>query len=131
MSIPNHAQTARIHSDIQTLQNGRGDALEPWRGNSYKGIPVTVSVHGHTIRHGIKLKHWDTTIAIITSTGPVYFNARYISQTTRAFQGRILNALRAAYGDDHASVVRIAEELAMPTVERDVLDWMDDNMVTR
>lgn len=130
-NVPNHSQTSRIRFDIQKLQNGLGDTLQYWHGNSYKGIPVTVYVSGEKVGHGIKLKHWDTTIAVITTVGPIYFDARYISSTTRGFQGRILNALRTAYGDNYASVARIAEELALPTGERDVLDWIADTTVIR
>ena len=131
MNVPNHAQTSRIRFDIQKLQNGQGDQLEYWQGNSYRGIPVTVSLANETVLHGIKLKHWDTTIAVVTMAGPIYFDARYISSTTRSFQGRILNAMRTAYGENYAAVVRIAEELALPTGERDVLDWIDDGTIIR
>ena len=131
MNVPNHSQADRITSDIRKLLDGKGDTLQYWQGNSYRGIPVTVSLANETVLHGIKLKHWDTTIAVVTMAGPIYFDARYISSTTRSFQGRILNAMRTAYGENYAAVVRIAEELALPTGERDVLDWIDDGTIIR
>jgi len=131
MNVPNHSQASRIRFDIQKLQNGQGDTLQHWQGNSYKGIPVTIYVDGEKVGHGIQLKHWDTTIAVITMVGPIYFDARYISSTTRGFQGRIINALRTAFGENYASVVRIAEELALPTGEREVLDWRAEGTSVR
>lgn len=125
MTIPNYAQTSRIRFDIQAIQNGRGDTVEYWHGNSYKGIPETLRVDGHRIWHGIRLMHWDTTIAIISAAGAIYFDARYVSATTRGFQGRILNAMRTAFGENHPTVIRIAAELSMPTDQRGVLDWRD------
>lgn len=122
MNVPNHSQTSRIRFDVQRLQNGQ-DPLY-WRGNSYQGIPTTFAINDvETL--GIRFKHWDTTIAAVTASGVLYFNARYISTTTRGFQSRIVNALATAFGENHAAVVRIREELALPTGERDILDWRE------
>lgn len=126
-NVPNHSQTSRIQHDIQTILRGQGDRVSYWQGNSYKSIPVTIHVDGHRIIHGIKLVHWNTPIAIITAVGAIYFDARYISSTTRGFQGRIVNAMRNVFGNDYASVARIVEELSLPTSERDVLDWLNDS----
>ena len=126
MNIPNHAQASRIASDLNKL--ARGESADDWRGNSYAGI-VGYQDGGRMYT----LTHWSTPIAQlhIASDGKVsvlMFNARYISATTRSFQGRILNALRTALGENDPMVVIIQHELGRKTHLRGVLIH-DDAMI--
>lgn len=127
MIVPNHSQVDRIATDLRKLAHNDDPAV--WQGNSYQGFPVTAKVRQETKHNGYQLKHWSTTIAEFhyTPQGVVlaYFDARYISSTTRGFQGRILRAMSRVFGPAHATVVRVAEELALPTGERGVLDWCE------
>lgn len=122
-TVPNHSQASRIRFDVQSLQNHAD--IKPWKGNSYSGhqdVFYETLEDGFTKAHTTyDLMHWSTTIASITRNGVLYFDARYISATTRGFQGRILNALRTAFGESHPDVVRISQELGKPTSQRGIL----------
>ena len=92
MNVPNHTQAIRIASDLNKL--ARGESADDWHGNSYAGIVGYPQDGGRMYT----LIHWSTPIAQlhIASNGEVsvlMFNARYISATTRSFQGRIYRAL--------------------------------------
>ena len=116
MNVPNHAQASRIASDLIKL--ARGESVADWRGNSYAGI-VGYQDGGRMYT----LIHWSTPIARlhITRDGKVYvlmFNARYISATTRSFQGRIYRALCKVHAIDEGELSAISDELGKKTHER-------------
>ena len=128
MNVPNYLQVDQIATDLLKLTYNDDPAA--WKGNSYRGFPITAKVSQEAKYNGYQLKHWGTTIAVFhyAPQGVVlaYFDARYISsRTTRGFQGRILRAMNRVFGPDHAAVVRVSEELALPTGERGVLDWRE------
>lgn len=126
MNVPNHAQTSRIRFDLQRLAGiDHKNTIKDWHGNSYQGrlysdYQTRLSIY--------ELVHWSTTIAQFTTETPGvvrlhYFNARYISSTTRSFQGRILNAMATALGENHPSVIQVREMLSQPTHNRTALIW--------
>ena len=121
MNVPNHTQAARIRHDIVNACCNR--TPKAWRGNSYSARVVTDDTRTFS-QLFYQLVHWDTTIAEISVYGGVisvtYFDARYISSTTRGFQSRILKALVELVGSDHPDVVAISQELGKPTHSRGV-----------
>ena len=121
MNVPNHAQANRIASDLNKL--ARGESADDWHGNSYAGI-VGYQDGGHMYT----LIHWSTPIARlhIASDGKVsvlMFNARYISATTRSFQGRIYQALQTVHTIDVNDLSAIGDELGKKTHKRGVLSF--------
>ena len=119
MNVPNHAQTNRIASDLNKL--ARGESAYDWHGNSYVGI-VGYQDGGRMYT----LIHWSTPIAQlhIASDGKVsvlMFNARYISATTRSFQGRIYRALFKVHTINVSDLAIIGHELGRKTHLREVL----------
>lgn len=119
MNVPNHAQAARIASDLNKL--ARGESASDWQGNSYRGIVGYAPESGHYYT----LIHWSTPICqIAVHKGKVVvmmFNARYISSTTRSFQGRILSALRRVHDARTNDLTAIGDELSRSTGERQLL----------
>ena len=120
MNVPNHAQADRIASDLNKL--ARGESADDWRGNSYAGIVGYLQDGGRTYT----LIHWSTPIAQlhIASDGKVsvlMFNARYISSTTRSFQGRIYRALCKVHTINASDLAIIGQELGRKTHLREVL----------
>ena len=99
-NVPNNAQAARIERDVTNPRD--------WFGNSYRATSRA---------SGMTYVHWNTTIAETTDGRLTYFDARYISTTTRGFQSRIVAGLDAAGIDVSAAQA----ELAKPTHERDRL----------
>ena len=119
MNVPNHAQAIRIASDLNKL--ARGESAYDWHGNSYAGI-----VGYQDGSRMYTLIHWSTPIAQlhIASDGKVsvlMFNARYISATTRSFQGRIYQALQTVHAINVNDLSAIGDELGKKTHERGVL----------
>ena len=120
MHVPNHTQANCIASDLNKL--ARGESADDWHGNSYAGIV------GY-LQGGVRiytLMHWSTPIAQlhIASDGKVsvlMFNARYISATTRSFQGRIYQALQTVHAINVNDLSAIGDELGKKTHERGVL----------
>ena len=137
MNVPNHAQSARITRDIRRMQQWQRDQSTPWSdvhtswsGNSYSGYCLTETVEGANkaaitavVYH---LFHWSTEIATIEfredEITRVSFLARYISTTTRGFQGRILQGLQQAGFDTN----EIVHELALPTDQRGAVTYLTD-----
>ena len=121
MSVPNHAQVNRMISDLNRLGNvDHKDTIKDWRGNSYQGRLYTDYRTGLSV---YELVHWDTTIAQFTTTTPgkvtlAYFNASYISPTTRGFQGRIFQAMSRAHTTRANDIAAVADELGKPTDSR-------------
>ena len=120
MNVPNHAQANRIASDLNKL--ARGESADDWRGNSYAGIVGYQQDGGRMYT----LMHWSTPIAQlhIASNGEVsvgMFNARYVSATTRSFQGRIYQALQIVHAMDVSDLSAIGNELGKKTHKRGVL----------
>ena len=120
MNVPNHAQAIRIASDLNKL--ARGKSADDWHGNSYAGIVGYPQDGGRTYT----LTHWSTPIAQlhIASNGEVsvlMFNARYISATTRSFQGRIYRALCEVHAINASDLSHIGHELGRETHLREVL----------
>ena len=119
MNVPNHAQASRIASDLNKL--ARGESVADWHGNSYAGI-----VGSQDGSRMYTLIHWSTPIAQlhIASDGKVsvlMFNARYISATTRSFQGRIYQALCKVHAINVSDLSAIGGDLGKKTHERGVL----------
>lgn len=120
MNIPNHLQVNRIAFDLNGLSLGMQTGIRDWQGNSYRGIIGYAPNGGHYYT----LIHWSTPIAqfevaqgTLEAPGRVnvlMFDARYISSTTRSFQGRILNALKHVNRADGDHYVAIANELGKP-----------------
>ena len=120
MNVPNHSQANRIASDLNKL--ARGESAYDWHGNSYAGIVGYPQDGGRMYT----LIHWSTPIAQlhIASDGKVsvmMFNARYISATTRSFQGRIYQALHEVHTIDVSDLSHIGHELGRKTHLREVL----------
>lgn len=121
MSVPNHSQTSRIRFDLQRLASvDHKQTIKDWHGNSYQGRLYTDYQTGLSV---YELVHWSTTIAQFTTFIPgkvlmTYFNARYISTTTRGFQSRIFNAMRTALGENNPAVRAVGNELGKPTAQR-------------
>lgn len=121
MSVPNHSQASRIRFDLQKLASvDHKQTIKDWRGNSYQGRLYTDYQTGLSV---YELVHWNTTIAQFTTVVPgkvlmTYFNARYISTTTRGFQSRILNAMRTALGENSPAVLAVDNELGKSTALR-------------
>jgi hypothetical protein len=110
--VINANQAARIYSDVIHVMAGKRP--EEWTGNSYQGFE---SGYGEYM-----LMHWSTPIAVIRrDVGIVYFNATYISSTTRGFQSRILSALTGVFGTTNPAIRSISAELGKPTGERGVI----------
>lgn len=137
MNVPNHAQVARIASDIRRMAHWQYNQSTPWsdvhttwNGNSYSGYCLTQTVEGAngapTTAIVYHLFHWNTEIATIEfredEITRVTFLARYISSTTRGFQGRILRGLQQAGFDTNL----IVEELALPTHHRGTVTYLTD-----
>lgn len=121
MNVPNHLQSNHIASDLNRLAAGQLN-IGDWRGNSYHGI-VDYAAGG---AHLYTLVHWNTPIAQlhIASNGKVsvlHFDARYISSTTRSFQGRIYRALCKVHAVNASDLAHIGEELGRKTHLRKVL----------
>lgn len=120
MYVPNHAQANRIASDLNKL--ARGESAVDWRGNSYAAVVGYATDRGRLYT----LVHWSTPIAQlhIASNGKVsvlLFNARYISATTRSFQGRIYRALCKVHSINANDLSAIGDELGKKTHERQAL----------
>lgn len=119
MSVPNNAQVNRIASDLNKL--ARGERATDWRGNSYAGVVGYLTGEGRLYT----LVHHVTPIAQIRvrdgKVSVLMFNARYISTTTRGFQSRIYRALTKVHAIRPNDLTLIADELARPTDERQVL----------
>ena len=120
MNVPNHAQVNRIASDLNLLAQGK-DARD-WQGNSYAGIVGYATDRGRLYT----LIHWSTPIAQlhVANDGRVsvlMFNARYISSTTRSFQGRIYKALCKVHSINASDLQHIGTELGKKTHERGAL----------
>lgn len=117
-NVPNYSQAQVIAADlIHVRDNDNPGATLSWSGNSYSGA------RRHEDGMYI-LMHWDTVIAAVYYEPRVeklvmdYFNARYISATTRGFQSRILKAFdkMGVWGTKTA-----ATELGKPTHKRGVI----------
>lgn len=120
VTTPNHAQVNRIAYGLNSLAEGK--SAPDWRGNSYAGV-VGYAKSG---AHLYTLIHWSTPIAQlhVSAEGKVsvlYFDARYISSTTRSFQGRIYRALTKVHGIRPNDLTAIGDELAKSTGNRGVL----------
>ncbi len=120
-NVPNYSQAQVIAADlIRIRDNDNPGATLSWSGNSYRGERETY-VDGTDV---YVLSHWGTVISVVyfhTETEKLtvhYFNARYISATTRQFQGRILQAFDKI-GVWGTKTVR--SELAKPTHKRGVI----------
>ena len=137
MNVPNHTQAARIARDIRRMQHWQKEQATPWSdvhtswsGNSYGGYCLTQTVeganHAPTTAVVYRLFHWNTEIATIEfredEITRVSFLARYISTTTRGFQGRILQGLQQAGFDTD----EIVHELALPTHQRGFVSYLTD-----
>lgn len=120
-TVPNYGQSTRITIDLRRLAGvDHRSTIRDWRGNSYQGRLYQDYGTGFSI---YELVHWRTTIAQFTTMHPgevrlAYFNASYISATTRGFQGRILKGMADALGEDHPDVQLVAHELGKPTHKR-------------
>lgn len=137
MNVSNHAQSAHIARDIRRLQHWQKEQSTPWSdvhttwaGNSYGGYCLTQTVEGAngapTMAVVYHLFYWNTEIATLEFRGDettrVTFFARYITTTTRGFQGRILKALQQAGFDTNL----IVSELSQPTRQRESVTYLTD-----
>lgn len=125
-TVPNHSQADRIARDVARLMRGDGHTLSYWQGNSYRSVPTTHLTRGASVVHSIRLIHWDTTIAeVVHGVGLTYFDARYLSRTTRGFQSRIIKGLANLEGARWSRVQAAHAELAKPADGRAILDWTE------
>lgn len=119
--VPNYSQKSVIAADlIRVRDNENPGAALSWEGNSYEGFRETYA--DGTV--GYFLRHWNTIIAALYFEQNVekvvvsYFNARYISATTRGFQSRILDAFdRVGVWGTQA----VRSELSKPTHKRGLI----------
>ena len=124
-NVPNYSQASVIAADLIRFRDGDNPgATLSWTGNSYSGRRM--GRFGNDLPETYDLIHWDTTIASICMTDKGltvwYFDARYLSATTRKFQGRILEALDkiGVYGT-RATL----SELSEPTGKRRIVGYDD------
>ena len=110
MNVPNHAQSARIKTDL--IKFFSGERPEAWQGNSYQAY--TFDSQGYLT---YVVQHWNTEIMRVWvdgATAVVTFRATYISTTTRGIQTRIARAV---------NLPEIDEELSKKTTDRGIIEF--------
>ena len=120
MNVPNHTQAARIAVDLKRLQSGQAEIIKDWQGNSYQG-----RAYKHDGIWIYELVHWSTTIAQFALIGGqvvmTWFDARYLSSTTRGFQGRIIKGMTNSH-IGRGWIEMVSDQLSQPTGKREIIN---------